>query len=273
MSGELQPPARDRDGHPITGRRRNPHRTRQALTRLRSLHREPCHQPPWTEHLAHLRCDDTYTQLAAGFGIGIATVCRFVREAIDVLAALASTLNDAMVTTCSKTYGILDGTVLPIGPTIRHEAAPRRERPGADRSVRPTAANCCGLRPHCPTQHMTQRHAVTASSTPRPTPTSSAWPVRRIRARPATFALRSRGAASSGGNDATTTPMPRSATSASRPWPRSRTGASCAIGSTSGQSARCALWPTCATACPPSAPCAATSLLGLPFPAPFCHAE
>ncbi|ROQ78434.1 hypothetical protein EES39_31330 [Streptomyces sp. ADI92-24] len=26
--------------------------------------------------LAHLRCDDTYAKLAAGFGIGIATVCR-----------------------------------------------------------------------------------------------------------------------------------------------------------------------------------------------------
>lgn len=93
-------------------------------------------------------------------------------------------------------------------------------------------------------------HRSFDSPTPRPTPTSSARPVRRTRARPATFALRSRGAASSGGNDATTTPMPRSAASASRPWPRSRTGASCASGSTSGQSARCALWPTCATAGP-----------------------
>lgn len=28
--------------------------------------------------LAHLRCGDTYTRLAAGFGIGLATVCRYV---------------------------------------------------------------------------------------------------------------------------------------------------------------------------------------------------
>jgi DDE superfamily endonuclease len=30
--------------------------------------------------LAHLRCGDTYAQLAAGFGIGIATVYRYIRE-------------------------------------------------------------------------------------------------------------------------------------------------------------------------------------------------
>lgn len=36
--------------------------------------------------LARLRCGDTYAQLAAGFGIGIATVYRYIREAIEVLA-------------------------------------------------------------------------------------------------------------------------------------------------------------------------------------------
>ncbi|WP_328825829.1 transposase family protein [Streptomyces sp. NBC_00252] len=64
--------------------------------------------------LAHLRSGDTYAQLAVGFGIGIATVYRYVREAIDVLAALAPTLNKAMVMARSKAYVILDGTVLPI---------------------------------------------------------------------------------------------------------------------------------------------------------------
>ena len=37
--------------------------------------------------LAHLRCGDTYARLAAGFRIGIATVYRYIREVIDVLAA------------------------------------------------------------------------------------------------------------------------------------------------------------------------------------------
>ena len=34
--------------------------------------------------LAHLRCGDTYAKLAAGFEIGIATVYRYIREAVEV---------------------------------------------------------------------------------------------------------------------------------------------------------------------------------------------
>ncbi|MFD5520085.1 transposase family protein [Streptomyces sp. NPDC127066] len=64
--------------------------------------------------LAHLRCGDTYAQLAAGFGIGIATVFRYIREAIEVLAALAPTLTEAMKTIRQKAFVILDGTLLPI---------------------------------------------------------------------------------------------------------------------------------------------------------------
>lgn len=64
--------------------------------------------------LAHLRCGDTYVQLAAGFGIGIANVYRYIREAIEVLAALAPTLTEAMKNIGTKAFVILDGTLLPI---------------------------------------------------------------------------------------------------------------------------------------------------------------
>ncbi|MFI2188617.1 transposase family protein [Streptomyces sioyaensis] len=64
--------------------------------------------------LGHLRCGDTYAQLAAGFGIGIATVFRYIREAVEVLAALAPTLTEAMETIRTKAFVILDGTLLPI---------------------------------------------------------------------------------------------------------------------------------------------------------------
>ncbi len=64
--------------------------------------------------LAHLRCGDTYAQLAAGFGIGIATAFRYIREAVDVLAALAPSLAKAMTTIRMKAFVILDGTLLPI---------------------------------------------------------------------------------------------------------------------------------------------------------------
>ncbi|WP_329447048.1 transposase family protein [Streptomyces canus] len=37
--------------------------------------------------LAHLRCGDTCSQLAAPFHIGIATVYRYIREAVEVLSA------------------------------------------------------------------------------------------------------------------------------------------------------------------------------------------
>ncbi|MDQ0945762.1 transposase family protein [Streptomyces sp. V1I1] len=64
--------------------------------------------------LAHLRCGDTYAQLAAGFGIGVATVYRYIREAVEVLAALAPTLAEVMKTIRAKAFVILDGTLLPI---------------------------------------------------------------------------------------------------------------------------------------------------------------
>ncbi|WP_330352024.1 transposase family protein [Streptomyces chartreusis] len=64
--------------------------------------------------LAHLRCGDTYAQLAAGFGIGIATVYRYISEAIEVLASLAPSLAEAMPTIREKAFVILDGTLLPI---------------------------------------------------------------------------------------------------------------------------------------------------------------
>ncbi|MFE3497314.1 transposase family protein [Streptomyces sp. NPDC059175] len=64
--------------------------------------------------LAHLRCGDTYAQRASGFGIGVATVYRYIREAIEVLAALAPTLAKAMGTAQTKAFVILDGTLLPI---------------------------------------------------------------------------------------------------------------------------------------------------------------
>lgn len=64
--------------------------------------------------LAHLRNGDTLTRLASGFTIGVTTAWRYVREAIDLLAAYAEDLQAAMNKIRLLAYAILDGTLIPI---------------------------------------------------------------------------------------------------------------------------------------------------------------
>jgi hypothetical protein len=64
--------------------------------------------------VAHLRNGETYTDLAAGFGIGTTTVFRYIREAVDALAAQALTLEQAIEIAARKAFVILDGTLLRI---------------------------------------------------------------------------------------------------------------------------------------------------------------
>jgi len=64
--------------------------------------------------LAHLRNGDTYSRLAAGFEIGIATAWRYVQEAVALLSAAAEDLDTAMRRIRQLAYAILDGTLIPI---------------------------------------------------------------------------------------------------------------------------------------------------------------
>jgi hypothetical protein len=64
--------------------------------------------------LAHLRNGDTYTRLAAGFRTGTTTAWRYIREAVDLLAAKAEDLAAAMRRVSRLAYAILDGTLIPI---------------------------------------------------------------------------------------------------------------------------------------------------------------
>ncbi|ETK33369.1 IS5/IS1182 family transposase [Microbispora sp. ATCC PTA-5024] len=64
--------------------------------------------------LAHLRNGDTYARLAAGFAIGTTTAWRYVRESVDLLAALADDVHDAAIRAARLAYAILDGTLIPI---------------------------------------------------------------------------------------------------------------------------------------------------------------
>ena len=63
----------------------------QRRTRWRRL--DPARQALLA--LAHLRNGDTYTRLAWGFEIGVSTAWRYVREAVDMLAATADDLTTA----------------------------------------------------------------------------------------------------------------------------------------------------------------------------------
>jgi len=64
--------------------------------------------------LVHLRNGDTYVRLAAGFGVGVATVYRYVREALDVLAGQAPSLHQVVSAAARLVYVILDGTLVRI---------------------------------------------------------------------------------------------------------------------------------------------------------------
>ncbi|WP_432536348.1 transposase family protein [Kineococcus arenarius] len=64
--------------------------------------------------LAHLRKGERYADLAAGFDVGIATVHRYVHEALAVLAAMTPTLQHAVTVAAAKAYVVLDGTLLRI---------------------------------------------------------------------------------------------------------------------------------------------------------------
>ncbi|GAA1025722.1 hypothetical protein GCM10009557_00760 [Virgisporangium ochraceum] len=64
--------------------------------------------------LAHLRNGDTPARLATGFAIGPTTAWRYIREAVDLLAATAPTLAQAMAGIARLAYAILDGTLIRI---------------------------------------------------------------------------------------------------------------------------------------------------------------
>ncbi len=66
--------------------------------------------------LVHLRKDETLTEVSAGFGVGVATAWRYIREAIALLAARAPRLDTVLraARRAGYPYLVLDGTLIPI---------------------------------------------------------------------------------------------------------------------------------------------------------------
>ena len=76
--------------------------------------------------VAYLRKGETYSDLACGFEIGTSRAYRYVREALELLAAMAPTLAQAIEVACRKAFVILDGTLLRIdrvGTASGHDRA------------------------------------------------------------------------------------------------------------------------------------------------------
>jgi hypothetical protein len=62
--------------------------------------------------LVHLRKNETIPALAAGFGVSTATAWRYVDETLDVLAAWAPGLQEALVGLGEGDFVIVDGTLI-----------------------------------------------------------------------------------------------------------------------------------------------------------------
>jgi hypothetical protein len=66
--------------------------------------------------LAYLRKGETFAELAAGFGVGVATAWRYVDEVVALLAARAPKLRKAVrdAKKAGYAYVVLDGTLIPV---------------------------------------------------------------------------------------------------------------------------------------------------------------
>ena len=63
--------------------------------------------------LAHLRKNETYQQIGAGFGVSEATAWRYVDETIEILASWAPGLHEALTGLGEDDHVIVDGTLIP----------------------------------------------------------------------------------------------------------------------------------------------------------------
>ena len=66
--------------------------------------------------LAYLRKGETFAELAAGFAVGTTTAWRYVNETVDLLAARAPKLRQAVrdAVNAGYAYVVLDGTLIPV---------------------------------------------------------------------------------------------------------------------------------------------------------------
>lgn len=97
--------------------------------------------------LAHLRKNETFAQVGAGFGVSEAAAWRYVDETLEVLAAWAPGLHEALVGLGEGDLVIVDGTLIPTDRIKADEPyySQKHSKHGMNvRSSRPRTAHHCG---------------------------------------------------------------------------------------------------------------------------------
>lgn len=172
-------------------------------------------------------CSTWPSSLQSGDGrsvrIGIATVYRYIREAIEVLAVRAPTLATAMETARTKAFVILDGTLLPIDRIAADTPyySGKHKRHGMNVQVLTDPfGRLLWASPALPgaTHDLTaaRSHGIVDALA---TAGLKCWADRAYQGACRHIRVPFRADGSSAGSDGTTAVMPRSAASASRPWP------------------------------------------------------
>jgi len=138
----------------------------------------------------YLRKGETFEELAAGFGIGRTTAWRYVNEVVELLAARAPKLRQAVrdAKRAGHAYVILDGTLIAIDRVARDRPfySGKHKRHGMNLQViaSPTAT-CSGSLARCPARSTTRRRS--GSGACRTNWSARAWspsPIRATRAVP-----------------------------------------------------------------------------------------
>jgi hypothetical protein len=103
--------------------------------------------------LAYLRKGETYTDVAAGFGVGTATAWRCVTETIALLAARSPKLRRALrdAKEAGHAYVVMDGALIPVDRVAadRPFYSGKHRRHGMNLHL-PRTARSCGSPAPCP---------------------------------------------------------------------------------------------------------------------------
>jgi hypothetical protein len=112
--------------------------------------------------LAYLKKGETFAELAAGFGVGVATAWRYVNQTVELLAARAPKLRTAVRNgqKAGHAYVVVDGTLIPIDRVAADRAfySGKHKKHGMNLQVIASPqGTCCGSLARCPARSTTRK--------------------------------------------------------------------------------------------------------------------